>query len=169
MRNIVAGVALVLAFVIGFATYHPSVAQTPTLMMGQSSGTVKAVATDSSGRLAIAASADPCMDPNVAKSSVAVTATGELVALTASQVVYACGFYATLGGTTPTVQFQTGTGSACGTGTANLSGAFAPTVGVDLVLGHGGTIMKSATSGALCIALAGTTPTIAGVMSYVKQ
>ncbi len=118
----------------------------------------------------LASSADPCQNPGVAKSSVAVTAGGQLVALASGQKVYACQFAATLGGTNPTVTFQYGTGTNCGTGTTNLSGALAPAPnGTELVMGYSGSIFSTAASNALCISLGGTSPTVAGVLTFVQQ
>jgi hypothetical protein len=120
----------------------------------------------------LALTADPCGNPNIVKSVIAVTATGQQVALVAGQNIYVCGFAASMGGTGPTAQFQIGTGANCGTGTASTSGALAPAPnGTMLVLGYGGTyISKTASAGqAWCVTLAGTSPTIAGTMSYVQQ
>jgi hypothetical protein len=111
---------------------------------------------------------DPCMQP-YAKSSVPVVATGQLVAAAATKAVYVCGFYVTMGGTTPSVKFQYGTGTNCATNPIDLTGAFAATVGQEIFFGHGSTVMSTPTGQALCIVTAGTSPTIAGVMSYVQQ
>jgi hypothetical protein len=117
-----------------------------------------------------ALSADPCLNPNIPKIAKTLTATGEQVALTTGQTIYVCGFYATLGGTAPTVKLQYGTGTNCGTGSVDLTGAFAPAPnGTPLTMSSGGTIAATAVSNALCIVLAGTTPTIAGLLTYVKQ
>lgn len=128
--------------------------------------------TSSGGPVAVSFSPsapDPCMNPNIGKSSVALTASGQIVALATGKVIYLCGSYATLGGTTPTLKFQTGTGANCGTGTADLTGAFALTVGQEFFVGHGSTVIQTPASQALCVLLAGTSPTIAGVATYVQQ
>lgn len=119
----------------------------------------------------IVATGDPCLNPNVAKSSVAVTATGQLVALSTGKIVYGCQFVATLTGTTPTITFQYGTGSNCGTGTTALSGALAPSPnGTPLVVGTGGTFAATIASNAFCISIGGTgSPTVAGLFTYVQQ
>lgn len=117
-----------------------------------------------------ATAADPCQNPGVAKSSVAVTATGQVIALSTGTKVYACTFAGTFGGTNPTVKFQYGTGTNCGTGTTDLTGSFAPAPnGTVLELGYGGTLFSTAASNALCISLGGTSPTVAGVLTYVQQ
>lgn len=118
-----------------------------------------------------ALTADPCANPNIVKTSVAVTATGQQVALVAGQNIYVCGFSATFGGTNPTYTFQIGTGANCGTGTASTSGAYAPVINVLQSMGFAGTyISKTASAGqAWCITLAGTSPTVAGTLLYVQQ
>jgi hypothetical protein len=113
--------------------------------------------------------ADPCQSPFAEKSSVALNdaSAGEtqLIAGVAGQVIYVCGFSFTLGGTTPTAQLDTGTGTACGTGTAHLTGAF--TGGIT---SPGGYAEVSAAAGAsLCVNLGGTSPTMQGLLTYVQR
>lgn len=118
----------------------------------------------------LASSADPCQNPGVAKRSQAVTAAGQQVALVTGQAIYACHFAATFGGTSPTVTFQYGTGTNCGTGTVNLTGALAPSPnGAELLMAYSGTLFSTSASNALCISLGGTSPTVAGVLTYVQQ
>jgi hypothetical protein len=121
------------------------------------------------------ATLDPCMDPNVAKSSVAlsvVTATTTaLVATSTTKTIYVCGVSATMSGTSPTATFITGTtvSNPCDTGASGLTGAMTPSATVGSInIGWGGTSMKTAAGGALCVTTAATTA-IYGVLSYVQK
>lgn len=119
--------------------------------------------------------ADPCANPNVAKSSVALAistaTTTKVVALTSSQVIYVCGFSASMTGTAPTMQFVYGTNvsAECDTGATNLTGAYIPTSGAYVQANAPMTMFKTAASKDLCIITTGTSPAINGVMTYVKQ
>lgn len=114
-------------------------------------------------------STDPCQASSVAKTSVAVdvSADAELVALTASQVISVCGWAVSVGGTTPTYRLIYGTGTTCATGLTGLTGAYTGTS----FQSHGGaaTVTKTAVSNALCIDVEGSSPTVKGVLTYVKQ
>lgn len=117
---------------------------------------------------------DPCDVPTVQKSSVAVAistaTTTQLVALSAGKTIYFCGFVGSMGGTTPAVTFEYGTGSNCATGTVVLTGAIAPTSGSILLMPIGSsTWFQTASANALCALSAGTTPSIQGVLTYVQQ
>lgn len=123
----------------------------------------------------VQAAADPCMDPNVAKSSVvlsiATATTTSLVATNGTKKIYVCGISATMAGTSPTATFITGTtaSTACDTGASGLTGAMNPSATVGSInIGWGGTTMKTAAGGALCVTTAATTA-IYGVLSYVQQ
>lgn len=115
---------------------------------------------------------DPCQNTQVMKSSVVINVssatTTQLVALSGSTVVYACGFSVVATGTTPTVQFEYGTGASCGTGTTTLTGAYAPTAGSPLSYSNGGTIFKTPAGNALCVVTGGT-PNAQGVLTFVQQ
>lgn len=167
-------VGAVFGAVLAILLSTTSSAQSPStqLIYGQNSGTLKAVSTDSSGRLTIAASADPCMDPNVAKSSVSVNiasaTTTQIVAISGTTTVYVCGWVFTAAGTNPTYQFEYGTGASCGSGTTVLTGTFLPVVSsVNSVFGAG-TIIKGAAANAVCI-VSGGTPSIQGAVTFVQQ
>jgi hypothetical protein len=114
---------------------------------------------------------DPCQTSGIAKSSVVlnVTTSAQVIALSGTTVIYVCGWTATVGGTAPTYQFQTGTGSVCATGTVNRSGVFAPTVGSFNSYNPAMTAFAGASGEALCIATGGTTPSVQGVLTYVQQ
>ena len=116
-------------------------------------------------------STDPCQASGVAKSRVLlnVTVLAEIIAASGSNVIYVCGFAATVGGTAPTYQFQYGTGTACATGRTNISGIFAPTVGSFNQYSPGMTAFATTASQALCIETGGTTPSVQGILTYVQQ
>lgn len=115
---------------------------------------------------------DPCQSVSKAKSSIALEATAdaELIAPSGSTVIYVCGWTATVGGTTPSYRFQTGTGTTCGTGTVNETGVMVPSATSPLA-SHGGeaTVFSGAAGAALCIDVGGTTPSVQGVLTYVQQ
>jgi hypothetical protein len=119
---------------------------------------------------------DPCGSWGVVKQSVPVAittaTTTQLVALSAGQTVFVCGFTFAMTGTTPTFQFEYGTGASCGTGTTVLTGAFQNDIatGFGQYIYGGGemTIFAAASANALCIVSAGT-PTINGVVTFVQR
>jgi len=110
-------------------------------------------------------------DPVLCTQSVAVTgaaaATVELVALSAGKRVYVCGFVLNGAGAT-TATFKTGTGSACGSGTASLTGALKFVDGSSVTYGGGpGYVMKSPVGNALCWTNSATVQ-VSGVVSYAQ-
>ena len=118
------------------------------------------------------AATDPCQSPYVAKSSVVIdvaTNDAELIALTASQVIYVCGWSLTVNGTAPTWRLIYGTGSVCAGGLTALTGTFLPIVGSFATFAGPGTVTKTIASNALCMDVGGTTPSVQGVLTYVKQ
>lgn len=99
-----------------------------------------------------------------------LTATAQVVAISGTTAISVCGFAATATGTTPTFQFEYGTGTVCGTGTVVLSGALAPTTGSFVAYGSGlGAIFQTPAAQALCIVVGGTTPSVQGVLSYAQR
>jgi hypothetical protein len=119
----------------------------------------------------IAGQGDPCQNPGVAKSSVAVSittaTTTQLVALSTGKVVYACGFSATVGASS-TIAFEYGTGSTCGTGTTALTGVYTPATGGLVTFSAEGAHFQTPASNALCALTTGTGG-IYGVLTYVSQ
>ncbi len=106
-------------------------------------------------------------------SSAPITVTGtsdtQIVALTASQTIRICDITVTLGGTTPTMTVEYGTGTNCGTGKTALTGAMAPTTGTSLAINPGPmAALRSGSGAAVCLVLAGTSPTANGFISYAK-
>lgn len=138
---------------------------------GGSSPTVKANYLGSAASSPGTLNLDPCASPGVTKSSAVLnaTATAVLLANTAGQQIFICSITATGGGTTPSIQFEFGTGATCGTGTTTLSGVMLPTAGQVLPLGYGGAIYTLPASNDFCAVIAGTTPSWQGSIFYVKQ
>jgi hypothetical protein len=128
-------------------------------------------------------STDPCASSGVAKSSVPINVTSatttSLVATSGTTTVYVCGFAITIAPSATsadTALFERGTGAACVTTQAALTGTFgngdltsaAPVVSV--VYGGGSqTVFKSAGTDAICIVTTGTAVNVQGVMTYVQQ
>lgn len=118
---------------------------------------------------------DVCNNPVVVKNSVAINVgsatTAELVPAVAGQRVIVCNFVATATGTTPTLQFKTGTKvtNPCDTSPVNLSGVFAPTSGSLIFTGWGGDVFISSLGGEICLTAGGTTPSIQGILTYIQQ
>jgi len=118
---------------------------------------------------------NPCQSVSIVKSTAVVnisaTGTTALVAAVAGKKVYFCDLRATVVGTNPTFLFLTGTQTTnpCDTTPANLTGTFAPATGTFISLGIPGGVATGIASGALCVTVGGTTPSIQGVLSYVQQ
>lgn len=104
--------------------------------------------------------------PLSAAVNVTAGATTELVALTASQTIRVCSFAITMSAA-GTAQFVTGTGTNCGTGTANLTGAMTLGTTTPMAISAGGnSLLRSAVAGALC--LAAVTGNVTGFVNYAK-
>lgn len=106
--------------------------------------------------------------------AIASATTTEIVPAVTNKAVRVCGFILTATGTTPTVQFETGTKTTnpCDTGTATLSGAMAPTSGSVLAFGSaaiGASSFYGANSGELCIVTGGTGPSVQGILFYTQD
>jgi hypothetical protein len=115
---------------------------------------------------------DPCQSNTRLKSSVALTVTtgtASLVAPVSTLSIYVCGFMATLAGTTPTVQFEYGTGATCGTGTAVLTGVMAPPTAAPMIYGPGSTIFSTPQAQRLCVVVVGAGGSLQGILTYVQQ
>lgn len=118
--------------------------------------------------------ADPCANPNVTKSSVAIDITSatttKMVALSSGKITYVCGFSASMTGTAPTMLFEYGTNVSgeCDTGTTALTGAYIPTSGAFVQDRGFGTMFATAASKDLCI-VSGGTPVLKGVLTFVQQ
>lgn len=94
-------------------------------------------------------------------------ATVQLVGLTATQRIRVCGFVLTGGGAT-TAKFVRGTGTNCGSGTADLTAAFE--LGDNTVVAYGGgagVIFQSALGEALCWTNSGAVQ-VSGQLTFAK-
>lgn len=90
--------------------------------------------------------------------------TTQLVALTASRSIRVCSWAVSIS-LAGTAQFVSGTGSNCGSGTANLTGALSIATGVTSNQGSGsGELFHTPAGNALC--LAAVTGNVTGVVSY---
>jgi hypothetical protein len=119
---------------------------------------------------------DPCENPSIAKSQVAVNisgaaATTELVAAVAGKTVYACDLLVSDVGTSPTIQFKTGTKvtTPCDTGGVNLSGTIVVATGTIFTVHTTNAFAQGAANGEFCLVAGGTTPSIQGMFTYVQQ
>ncbi len=111
-----------IAFFFVFATPHQASAQTPFC---DPSGTSQvAIQSDASGN-------------------------NEIIALTAAQTIYICKIFVIAAGTV-SIQFITGTGTACATNEANISGDLTLVANVGFALNPDGQ-MKGALASAFCI------------------
>jgi hypothetical protein len=122
-----------------------------------------------------AITADPCLNHNTVKVSATISittaTTTNLVATSGTKKVYVCDVAVTMSGTNPTATFITGTTTTnpCDTGASNLTGAMSPSATVgNMKLGYGGTVMKTAAGGALCVTT-GATTAVYGLITYVAQ
>lgn len=94
-------------------------------------------------------------------------ATAELVGLTAAQRINVCGFVLTGAGAT-TVKLVRGTGTACGTGTADVTAAFELGDNTNVPFGGTvGTVARLPAGSALCWTN-GQAVQVSGVLSYAK-
>lgn len=114
-------------------------------------------------------SGDPCQTAGARKLSVDIndSASGEtqLIAGVAGEQIYICSFPFDLNGTNATAEFDEGTGSSCGTGTAALAGPFTsgkqPSAGAtQFTVGDGESV---------CLDLGGSSPRAGGVITFVQQ
>jgi hypothetical protein len=104
--------------------------------------------------------------------SIAATAgTTQLVGLVAGQKVRICSFSVYIvSGTLPSFSFLYGTGAACVTGPVQLTGTYggiAAAIGEHITVGNGiGQLFQTPNSQEFCITAGGTTPTLAGFITY---
>lgn len=120
-------------------------------------------------------STDPCQDLSQQKQSFAVNVssatTTAVVPVSGTTSVYVCGWsLQTVSGTTPTIQFEFGAGTACATSPSVLTGTF---TGAALQLFNSPstdtTILKAPSGNGFCLITGGTTPNVQGVITFVQQ
>jgi hypothetical protein len=123
----------------------------------------------------VSVNTDPCGSWGVAKQSVVINlasaTTTQLVALSAGQTIFICGYNFTMVGAAETITFEYGTGASCGTGTTALTGAIADGTASDISVTYGGgemTIFSTPSANALCALTTGTVG-IQGVLTYVQR
>ncbi len=127
-------------------------------------------------------SVDPCLSSGIAKSSVPISittaTTTALVAPSGVLTVFVCSFSMTISQvvtTANTIKFVRGTGATCGTGTADLTGAFGTggvTAAAPLAVtsGSGGTQFKGNANDGICATTTiGGSAAFVGVLTYVQQ
>lgn len=122
-----------------------------------------------------AVGSDPCQNPSVVKQSVKVAiasaTTTEILAPVAGKVIYVCRVLASVVGTSPTIQFTSGTKvtTACDTNPVTITGAVA--VATTTVVNWGGaeTVINDPVATELCLVSGGTAPSIQGWIDYVQQ
>lgn len=115
--------------------------------------------------------ADTCAAVNQPKITIPVaittSTTTQLVAAVSGKTVTVCNLRITTAGTTTALTLQTGTGSACATGLASLTGAFLFPIANFYNFGDG-QIAKGAVGGAVCVLSAGTTG-VQGSLTYTQR
>lgn len=102
--------------------------------------------------------------------AISTATTTRLVTGSTNNRVVVCGYDFTVGGTTPTYQFEYGTKAStdCDTGATVMTGAYAPTSGTKASFGGANqSIMATATSKDLCLVTVGTGASVQGVIDYV--
>jgi len=106
--------------------------------------------------------------PNTATVSVTAGDTTQIVALSGSTNIKVCSMAISMTAA-GTAQFVSGTGSNCGSGTANITGAIPLATGVPLSLAApiGGTLLSAGASNALCIAA--VTGNVVGFIGYQQN
>lgn len=117
--------------------------------------------TDSNSRLI---TKDMC--DSSAAISVAAAAVQEIVALTAAQSIYVCSFVITGDTLATTGQFRYGTGTTCGSGTVNLTGAMRMPDEGGIFMANTGYVFKTIAANAFCISA--VTGAITGFIEYTK-
>jgi hypothetical protein len=118
--------------------------------------------------------ADWCQSPNVTKSSAVIncSGTGEclLGGAVPNQQIQLCTAVFEFGGTTAIAQFDSGTqtSTVCDTDVKHLTGAMKAGAMKTLRVINEGPDLMTAASNQLCMNLGGTTPTAAGVITFVQ-
>lgn len=112
-----------------------------------------------------------CANPTLPRYSVSITGTAssQLVTGNAAQRIHVCDFYWS-NASAGTAQLEYGTGSTCGTGTTALTGAMTGSLPFPVMSADGNDVLKvPSVSQNLCVILGGTSPSVAGFLTYVLQ
>lgn len=116
---------------------------------------------------------DPCASPASTKSSVQIAAgaagTTKIITEVAAEITYVCGYQAAQAATAGTVQWTSGTGATCGTGTVTNSGPMPVTAGQPFTYGPGSTLFSTARGAAVCLTATGAGGTVNGLITFVQQ
>lgn len=124
---------------------------------------------------------DPCQNQNAAKQSVVINVssatTTALVTVSGTTKVYVCGFSLTILGlatTGGTAQFESGTGVACASNAAVLTGSFlgANTAGASTPITSpplSGSVTATPAANGLCLVTTGTAPSFQGIVTFIQQ
>ncbi|MGH8863094.1 MAG: hypothetical protein ACREVZ_00355 [Burkholderiales bacterium] len=116
--------------------------------------------------------ADPCA-PTVTKSSLAIVAgaaaTTKIITEIANQTIYVCGYQVSQIATAGTLQWITGTGATCGTGTVNKTGAMGVTASQPIAYSGTGTAFRGGVGDAVCLTTTGAAGTAAGIITFVQM
>lgn len=121
--------------------------------------------------------ADPCMDKNMTKQSVAISGTApnaiKAIPLATAKNIYVCEISVITGTAATSVQVKAGTQTTnpCDTGAVNLTGAMGITVGQQLFGGWGGTVFgppQIPVANDVCVFVAGGTAAYAGWATWVQ-
>ena len=118
---------------------------------------------------------DVCQNPYIAKSAailnISSATTTSLVNAVAGKKIYLCTFNAVVSGTSPTLQFISGTQTttACDTAPNTLSGVMPFTSGYFLDIDNIASSFTGSAGGQLCVVSGGTTPSVQGFIIYVQQ
>ncbi len=95
--------------------------------------------------------------------------TTQIVALVSGQTIQVCSFDISGGGTAQTVIFKSGTGTACGTGTASVSGTYGLGINGSIARGNGEGVLFNAGSGnALCATTSAASTTTAINVTFAQ-
>lgn len=112
----------------------------------------------------------PCMKAAISSVPIDTASAGnvQLVAISGSTVIYGCGFSFMASGTV-NVQLIKGTGTACATGEADLTGPYPLVVNTGISVANGGAVQFATVAGdALCIELSAAVQ-VSGMFTYVQQ
>jgi hypothetical protein len=141
--------------------------------LGGSPDTASIVIIQTQGTCGAGPIADPCQNSQFTKISAPVSFSGttvtQVIPLVSGKTIYVCGYSLGVTGTAPTITWVFGTGANCGTGLASISGAIPITTGSNVTIPTTSAQFQSALSNAVCIQAGGTTPTVAGYVTWIYQ
>jgi hypothetical protein len=132
---------------------------------GTDNGTCSAIALIKRGNQNLTSYGSKPLDNSSVAINVSTATTTQLVAISASTVIYVTSFDVIAGGT-GNITFVYGTGSSCGTGTTSLTGPYNLTAQAGIAKGSGiGTVLKVPAGNALCVTTSAAVQ-MSGSVSY---